>query len=520
MRVEEAPTRRVALLWILPAAITAGLLLVTAWVAGVQVRSQRQLLQRHTEDVCEQAARRLQVLIGAELQVADAVARIWAGEEGSEATGEDFAQIAAPLLGQLSGYQALGLFDAELVPVQVLVEDGVDLEGPVLRDGCRLCDLASAEDELVVSRPVELLPGRMSFLAVRRIDGGERPAEYLAVALAVDELVADAFQGAIGLEFDYYLEDHDEALFHLGSERFGRRPEPRVRASEAFPVANRTWVLHVTPHQRRVADTGPLLLGLLFGVVLSIGLGVAAGLLTRRMVELERSRARHRRAEERRAELARQVLRVQEDERAHLSRELHDELGQLLTGVRVELDVLRRTAPQEAAPDLASTYRLLDLSLDSVRRLCRGLRPPALDDLGLVAALRQIAGEYAARQEWTLELDLAPELERRSLPEEVGVTFYRVLQEALTNVARHAAAARVTVALYRQRGELVLEVRDDGRGFDPGRLAGRDGVGLAGMRERARLIDGDVEIRSDDRQGTTVTLRAPLPGAAGEGERA
>lgn len=521
MQDEGSRTRRVALVWLLPLGITTILLLTTGWIWATQVGYQRHLLQRHADDICTQAARRLEVLIDAQLSTASAAALYWSGEERSEDAAEDFEELAAALMQEMSGYHALALFDASRRPVWVVQDRADSIEAYMLGDGRALFDQAPELGGVVISDPAELVAGVTCFVAVQRMIADGRHLGFLAAVFEVDELVEDAFQGAIGEEFDYVLQDEGEALFRVGKARFGADPErwPAFHSSESLQVGDRVWKLRVVPRAGVLPGLTVRVLLPLWGAFLSLGLGLTVALLSRRMIEIERSRSRHRRAEERRAELARRILRIQEEERARLSRELHDELGQVLTGVRVELDVLRRSGGTNPdGPELDTTYRLVDMALDSVRGLCRGLRPPALDDLGLVPAVRQFAGEFAARHHLELHLELDPELESTTFSGEMGVTFYRVLQEALTNVARHAHASRVEVHLHRAgAGELVLVVGDDGKGFQIGRLAGGDGVGLAGMRERARLVDGDLHVTSDREHGTQITLRAPVRGrGAGE----
>jgi signal transduction histidine kinase len=219
--------------------------------------------------------------------------------------------------------------------------------------------------------------------------------------------------------------------------------------------------------------------------------------------------------EERSAELARastSLLRAAEIERARIARELHDETGQVLTAIKFELAELERSLVS-AGISTDAVDRARDLAgraLESIRATARGLRPAVLDDLGLVPALRSLAEDFAGRAGVAVELSAAP------LPvppgPEVEVAVYRVLQEALTNVARHAGATRVDARLARDAAELLLVIQDDGRGFrlEPGVQAGAGHAGLAGMRERVVGAGGQFRIESTPGRGVRLEARWPL----------
>lgn len=226
-------------------------------------------------------------------------------------------------------------------------------------------------------------------------------------------------------------------------------------------------------------------------------------------------RARAQRSQEL---LARKVLVAQEEERARLSRELHDELGQLLSALRLNLGWLQKrfeSAPEEQRSQLGDAVQLCEKSAEELRRICRGLRPPMLDDLGLEPAARQLCLEFGERTGIQIDLQL-PADESRPLDHTVALCTYRVLQEALNNVSRHAQARQVTVTLRRSERELLLAVIDDGVGFDPSAEAAQQGCGLAGMRERALLAGGDIAVHSTRQRGTRVVLRIALPGGGRE----
>jgi two-component system sensor histidine kinase UhpB len=208
-------------------------------------------------------------------------------------------------------------------------------------------------------------------------------------------------------------------------------------------------------------------------------------------------------AEERRAGDAR-ALAAQEAERHRIAQELHDEVGQSLTVVLLGLKQVEGRAPAELVEDLAAVRESARTGLDDVRRVARRLRPGVLEDLGLTSALAALATDFADHSTADVRRSFAPGLP--PLSPEAEVVVYRVAQEALTNAARHAEAREVELSLQRLGGSVVLEVRDDGRGFTG--LA--EGSGLMGMRERAALVRAELSVISQPRHGTTVRLKVPV----------
>ena len=213
---------------------------------------------------------------------------------------------------------------------------------------------------------------------------------------------------------------------------------------------------------------------------------------------------------ERRAS-SRSALAAQESERGRLARELHDEVGQTLTGVVLQLEGLQRAVPpafQEAIVEIQESARA---GVEDVREIARGLRPQALDEFGLRSALISLASQVADRT----GLRVRPRLEAGLpvLAREQELAIFRVAQESLTNVARHAEARNVSLALDLDDAAVVLIVRDDGRGITEREAAGRR-MGLGGMRERALLVGGQLTVRRSDQGGTEVRLAVPLPESA------
>jgi two-component system sensor histidine kinase UhpB len=208
-------------------------------------------------------------------------------------------------------------------------------------------------------------------------------------------------------------------------------------------------------------------------------------------------------AERRRARSA--ALHAQEEERARVARDLHDEVNQSLTGLLLRLEAAREAAPPALEAELAETKALANQAMTELLSLARQLRPTALDDLGLAAA---IGGQVEQLGRGEIEADLATEGDFSDLGDDAQLVVYRVAQEALSNAARHGEAARVEVRLRRtDGGGVTLEVADDGRGF-PFDESER-GLGIAGMRERALLVGGELTIESRPGHGTTVHLSVP-----------
>jgi signal transduction histidine kinase len=200
------------------------------------------------------------------------------------------------------------------------------------------------------------------------------------------------------------------------------------------------------------------------------------------------------------------LVQAQEMERRHLARELHDEVGQALTAAKINLQSAMREAGASIGLRLQETVAILDRLLGQVRRISVDLRPSILDDLGLVPALRSMLDERARPA--SIEVHFSPRDVPENLHAEIQTTCYRIVQEAITNVVRHAKATRIDVDLHRENGKLRLLIRDNGVGFDTkSRTAG---LGLIGIKERAVLVGGQAKIISETNKGTTIDISLPL----------
>ena len=210
-------------------------------------------------------------------------------------------------------------------------------------------------------------------------------------------------------------------------------------------------------------------------------------------------------------------MEIQENERRHIARELHDEIGQSLTAVKINLEtILRLPNTNTIEPHVEESIAIVERVLRQVRAISLDLRPSMLDDLGLESALRWYLGRQAERAGLTTEF--TADLIDVQLPPEVGTACFRVVQEALTNVVRHARARHVRVELRRRGATLRLNISDDGVGFDPREAQARSAhgasLGLVGMQERVLLAGGELIIEAAPGRGTTIRAHFPLPSAA------
>lgn len=205
---------------------------------------------------------------------------------------------------------------------------------------------------------------------------------------------------------------------------------------------------------------------------------------------------------------------AREQEKRRIARELHDELAQTLATLKLEVDLLGERAPARddaATRKLAEMRTLLDEAVASTRRIASDLRPLVLDDLGLVAATQWLVQNF--RQRYGIECELFVDPMDLDLEDPHATAAFRIMQESLANVARHARASQAEVTLIREDGQIVLKVRDNGAGFDLSSPRKQNSFGLAGLRERTYLVEGKLSIESSPGHGTTIEVRIPLPAA-------
>lgn len=209
-------------------------------------------------------------------------------------------------------------------------------------------------------------------------------------------------------------------------------------------------------------------------------------------------------------ELAHKSVRIQVSERRRFARELHDGINQLMVSVKFRFEsAINKIEKGQNSPvkDLVSGNRVLNDAIQEVRRISRDLRPRLLDDTGLRVALKSLIGQFKERTNISTEMVINISDER--LPEDIEITIYRLVQEALTNIERHAGVCNVALTLRQSRGVVTLIVEDYGQGFEPATDNEGEGIGLRNMRERIELLDGNFSIQSNMGEGTR--LRAILP---------
>ena len=277
-------------------------------------------------------------------------------------------------------------------------------------------------------------------------------------------------------------------------------PECRRRMMEFIRVSNGKWVdVKTRVRDGRVLDTCWASISLSDGTKIGIGEDVTERKQEDRLRENNAARLRN---------LSRRLVQVQEEERRHLARELHDEIGQMLTGLRFLLKPNEDLPNDVVKSPLEQAQSIVDEILDKVRGLSHDLRPAALDHLGLVPALITLFERYSAQTR--LSVNFKHHGADGRFASEVEMTAYRIVQEALTNVARHADVDRVTVRVWTTADRLNVQIDDRGRGFDPeAALSVPQTGGLTGMQERVNLLAGKLTIESRPGAGTHINADMP-----------
>lgn len=278
----------------------------------------------------------------------------------------------------------------------------------------------------------------------------------------------------------------------------------------ALPLATHERVIGAIVFVRAKRETIPVSLDelkLMAGIARQLGLSIENALLYQQAQAREKTLG----------QLLYQVVGAQESERQRIARELHDAIGQSLSAIALGLRGLENSVETQAPAlidQLEAVRSFATNALGELRQVISDLRPPQLDDLGLVAALRWYVQSFRARNP-TVAIDIKVSGEQMRLPPNYETVIFRVMQEALSNVAKHAAASSVLVALDFTPTQVALTVKDDGRGFDPTLVLasdGKGGWGLMGIRERALLLGGQYTIQSEPDKGTVIQLRVPLDG--------
>ncbi len=305
------------------------------------------------------------------------------------------------------------------------------------------------------------------------------------------------------------------------------RREVLPRRESALALAREISLLAQTnlERQREEIDARQTALALFIRRMLSatvlVGILIACGTLVW-IAKLEKRSVEHRRrtelAEGELRRLSRQLVQAQEAEKKSISRELHDEVGQMLTGLRMEVSSIQqlRTVP---GPDfdehVESAKRLAEQSLRALKDIAMGLRPSMLDDLGLGSAVQWQARQFSKHT--GIPVNVHIDGLHTELPEAHRTCVYRVIQEALTNCARHSRAKTIQVDVVKRPGQLAVTVKDDGVGFHPASVRGK-GLGLVGMQERVIELGGELAVRSQPHRGAELTATLPVSEEASNGD--
>ena len=308
----------------------------------------------------------------------------------------------------------------------------------------------------------------------------------------------------------------DAARAQLRVSTVGSQPDTVLRVADEFQTLNRAAFVGERARIAAGYASAVNTAWMRFGVSLFVGLAVGvlaivhAGRLERR---IKRQAARDRALTSDLQRLSARLSTVQEDERRTIARELHDEVGQALAAIRMDLGAAQRLPDDRAgvAAMLAGARRLAEETQQNIRNLSHLLHPSHLDDLGLGPALKAHAAAFAQRH--GVACDVRVDDGDLQLPADIRTALYRITQEALANVARHAHARACQVLLVRRRNRIVLTITDDGAGFEPaarGSGTGSDGLGLVGMRERAARLNGQFSVDSAPGHGTRLTVEVPV----------
>src|SRR5881296_1705745 len=330
---------------------------------------------------------------------------------------------------------------------------------------------------------------------------GERNADRLAVLLVVGHAVNLHVYVYVWPVYPGLAAGILACMLMGDSVLFGWSTQRVLTLAIGFSAGFLALGMKIAPYDVQRPDFAVASIVLLVGATTAVGCTHLLAILRTSLAERQRELS----------ELSTRLMSVQEEERRRLSRELHDEFGQSLTAVNANLWLIERLAPADAEAlrhRAAETRRLVGRTLGAMRELSQLLRPVVLDTLGLVPSLETLLDAFGEHHQLaiTLTSDGLPE----RLPAEMETALYRITQEALTNAARHARAARVRVALTAIGGELRLEIEDDGVGLAPHNGAKPPtGTGLVGIRERVRALGGQLVLH--DERGVRLEVRVPLP---------
>jgi PAS domain S-box-containing protein len=333
--------------------------------------------------------------------------------------------------------------------------------------------------------------------AIITVDADQRIILFNAAA---EQMFGCAAADAVGGSLDRFIPERFRPVHRGHVEQFGRTGDTARRMGAQTAL----WALRADATE--------------FPIEASISQATVGGdrlftVILRDVSARVRAETELRRTHEQLRELAGAMQEVREAERTRIARELHDELGQALTGLKMDVELIAQMTPRERSDLLERTAAmrdLLDATVATTRRISTDLRPLVLDDLGLGAAVEWLVQNVAQRAGLACELDFDPAFAQLGEPH--ASALFRIMQESLTNIVRHARARRVGVRLERAGAAAILSVSDDGVGMDAGARAKPRSFGLRGISERVLLLGGAVTITSRPGEGTIVVARIPLDG--------
>jgi signal transduction histidine kinase len=302
----------------------------------------------------------------------------------------------------------------------------------------------------------------------------------------------------IGSRLERYIENRDGPaeepfrFFHAGDGRAGRR-------ATDYAVTGRHADGHRFPIEGSISRA-------------TDGVPSSYTVIMRDVSERQRVQEKLTRSHDQLRQLSAALQTIREEERTHIARELHDDLGQMLASLRMDLTLLQQSGrtPADSLRLIHGMEQNLLTAITSLRRIATNLRPRALDEGGLYFALQGLREDFVERYGIPCAL-LADEAELR-LDDAASTAIFRIVQEALTNIARHAEASSVTMNLFRLNGDLLITIRDDGRGIRPEDMEKAESLGLIGMRERVWAMNGEISISADEQPGTRIDIVLPLQG--------
>ena len=420
--------------------------------------------------------------------------------------------------GLLRHPAAIGAGGAALVALLALnaMAFARGLEAPWLLGGVIVSDmlvigvgvLLAAREVLTAGERAEATEARLIAIVDSAMDAVITVDERQKIVLfnrAAEQVFGVGREQALGSPLERFLPERFRAAHHGHVEQFGRTGVTSRRMGDITTL----WALRAGG-----ADAGRE-----FPIEASISQAVEGGkryytvILRDITVRKQHEDELQRQGRELR-ELSARVLEAREEEKTLIARELHDELGQMLTALKMDLAWLRERVALEAelAAKAADMNQLLDQTVAATRRISADLRPLMLDDLGLADASAWLVDDFAKRSGIRCEYRQADEAQFAGLSKPAATALYRALQESLTNVARHSGARNAWVALGAEGGSIHLEVEDDGRGIALDDLAKKRSLGLKGMRERVAYLGGTFEVMRAVRGGTRVRIKLPAQG--------